>query len=82
MQELLLPKQAAAVYVASGLFASHKWRLEFTEACNCPHGSARVHTIASKKYLQLNDMVACCIASSILHNIGACEACVMPCVYI
>jgi len=28
LQELLLPEQAAAVYVVSGLCASHKWCLE------------------------------------------------------
>ena len=77
MQELLLPEQAAVVYAVSGLCVSYKWRLEFAMACKGPN-------IASKKYLQLNDMVACCIGSSILHNIGACETCVMYalCVYL
>ena len=28
LQELLLPEQAAAVYVVSGLCGSHKWSLE------------------------------------------------------
>ena len=59
LQELLLPEQAAAVYVVSGLCASHKWHLEL--ACK-----------GSTHYIKYVPAIA---QSYCITYVGACEAC-------